>query len=42
MKKCNVLLQANVDNLQDEITQIRAKAANLQAELDAVLADLGF
>ncbi|XP_053958674.1 glutamic acid-rich protein isoform X6 [Anastrepha ludens] len=42
MKKCNVLLQANVDNLQDEITQVRAKAANLQAELDAVLADLGF
>ncbi|XP_067644886.1 axoneme-associated protein mst101(2) isoform X4 [Eurosta solidaginis] len=42
MKKCNVLLQANVDNLQDEITQVRAKAANLQSELDAVLADLGF
>uniref|UniRef100_A0A1B0AJ64 WH2 domain-containing protein n=1 Tax=Glossina pallidipes TaxID=7398 RepID=A0A1B0AJ64_GLOPL len=42
MKKCNVLLQANVDNLQDRITQVRSKAANLQSELDAVLADLGF
>ncbi|KAL9887418.1 sarcomere length short isoform 3-T6 [Glossina fuscipes fuscipes] len=42
MKKCNVLLQANVDNLQDKITQVRSKAANLQSELDAVLADLGF
>lgn len=42
MKKCNVLLQANVDNLQDEISQVRYKATNLQAELDAVLADLGF
>ncbi|XP_058986480.1 glutamic acid-rich protein isoform X5 [Musca domestica] len=42
MKKCNVLLQANVDNLQDEIHQVRSKASNLQSELDAVLADLGF
>lgn len=42
MKKCNVLLQANVDNLQDEISQVRYKASNLQSELDSVLADLGF
>ncbi|XP_068157884.1 axoneme-associated protein mst101(2) isoform X2 [Drosophila tropicalis] len=42
MKKCNVLLQANVDNLQDQIVQVRAKATNLQDELDAVIADLGF
>ncbi|XP_017847349.1 glutamic acid-rich protein isoform X4 [Drosophila busckii] len=42
MKKCNVLLQANVDNLQDEISQVRSRATNLQDELDAVIADLGF
>ncbi|KAL7730029.1 hypothetical protein ACLKA6_009319 [Drosophila palustris] len=42
MKKCNVLLQANVDNLQDQITQVRSRATNLQDELDAVIADLGF
>lgn len=42
MKKCNVLLQANLDNLQDEISQIRSKSTNMQAELDAILADLGF
>lgn len=42
IKKCNVLLQATVDNLQDEITQIRSKSTNMQAELDAILADLGF
>lgn len=41
MKKCNVLLQANVDNIQDEITKVRSKAASLQSELDAVIADLG-
>ncbi|XP_033166831.1 tropomyosin Tod p 1.0102 isoform X3 [Drosophila mauritiana] len=42
MKKCNVLLQANVDNLQDQIVQVRSRATNLQDELDAVIADLGF
>ncbi|SPP88401.1 FK506-binding protein 5 isoform X3 [Drosophila guanche] len=42
MKKCNVLLQANVDNLQDQIVQVRHRATNLQDELDAVIADLGF
>ncbi|XP_032596628.1 glutamic acid-rich protein isoform X6 [Drosophila grimshawi] len=42
MKKCNVLLQANVDNLQDQISQVRSRATNLQDELDAVIADLGF
>ncbi|XP_043068209.1 axoneme-associated protein mst101(2) isoform X3 [Drosophila bipectinata] len=42
MKKCNVLHQANVDNLQDQIVQVRSRATNLQDELDAVIADLGF
>ncbi|XP_055851957.1 glutamic acid-rich protein isoform X4 [Episyrphus balteatus] len=41
LKKGNVLLQANVDNLQDEISKVREKASSLQAELDSVLADLG-
>lgn len=42
LKKGNFLLQTNVDRLQDEINLTREKAVSLQAELDAVIADLGF
>lgn len=41
LKKGNLLRQANLDRLVDEINRIRDEQVTLQRDLDSVLSELG-